>query len=114
MWKGPRCQEQRREKKGEVVNEIEANADQGNNTGVVDHEDSGEDNASGEGVGDKLIDEEDEYDKEENDEEEDNDKNMLQFEAYVDESNDGPPLGKKKKKTKKVVMKKKKKKARVT
>ena len=99
---------------GEVVNEIEANVDQGNNTGVVDHEDSGEDDASGEGVEDKLIDEEDEYDKEENDEEEDNEKNMLQFEAYVDESNDGPPLGKKKKKTKKVVMKKKKKKTRVT
>ena len=45
--------------KGEVVNEIEANADQdqGNNTGVVDHEDSGEDNANGSGVEDKLIDE---------------------------------------------------------
>ena len=65
--------------KGEVVNEIEANADQdqGNNTGVVDHEDSGEDNANGSGVEDKLIDEEDEYDKEENDEEEDNEKNLL-------------------------------------
>ena len=61
--------------KGEPVNEIEANADQGNNTGVVDHEDS-EDNANRDSVKDQLIDEEDEYDKEENDEDnESTDKN---------------------------------------
>ena len=32
--------------KGEVVDEIDANADQGNITGVVNHEDSGEENAN--------------------------------------------------------------------
>lgn len=53
--------------KGEVVNEIEANADQGNLTGVVDHEESGEENANGDNINDQLIDEEDESDKEEDD-----------------------------------------------
>ena len=32
--------------RGDVVNDIEAIADEGNQTGFVDHEDSGEDNAN--------------------------------------------------------------------
>ena len=36
--------------KGEVVDEIDANADQGNITGVVNHEDSGEENTKAEVV----------------------------------------------------------------
>ena len=57
--------------RGDVVNDIEAIADEGNQTGFVDHEDSGEDNANSDSAQNELIDEEDEYDKEENDEDDD-------------------------------------------